>query len=155
MTQSSAVEIRRARPEDLEPVTELEQRCFSRPWSYQSFAFELGSRDAWFSVAEDGGRIVGFAILHRFIDEAELFSIAVDEEYRRRGVGDMLLTDVIGGARLHGMVKVFLEVRQSNSAARSMYLKHGFEVYGLRRNYYDDPKEDAMLMELRLQDAGL
>lgn len=146
------IRIRKVQPEDIASVAELEKQCFSRPWSYQSFIFELESRDAWFSVAEDGDRIVGFAILHRFIDEGEIFNIAVDEEYRRMGVGAMLLKNVIEGAVRYGVIKIFLEVRKSNEPARSLYAKHGFEVCGLRKNYYDDPKEDAILMELRTED---
>lgn len=146
------IRIRRARPEDIAPVAELEKKCFSRPWSYQSFIFELESRDAWFSVAEDGGEIVGFAILHRFIDEGELFNIAVADAYRRMGVGAALLKNVIEGAVRYNIIKIFLEVRRSNDPARSLYAKHGFEVCGLRKNYYDDPKEDAILMELRTED---
>lgn len=146
------IRIRRAQPEDIAPVAELEKRCFSRPWSYQSFIFELESRDAWFSVAEDDGRIVGFAILHRFIDEGELFNIAVDESFRRMGIGEMLLGNVIEGAKRYNIGKIFLEVRKSNDPARSLYAKHGFEVCGLRKNYYDDPKEDAILMELSTEE---
>lgn len=148
------IKIRKARPEDIAEVAELEKACFSRPWSYQSFIYELESRDAWFAVAEDDGRIVGFAILHRFIDEGELFNIAVSEDMRRRKIADRLLSDVFEGAAKHGVERIFLEVRRSNDPARALYAKHGFEVCGLRKNYYDDPKEDAVLMEARVSEHG-
>ncbi len=144
------ITVRKAREEDIIAVTELERQCFSRPWSYQSFVFELQSGDSWFSVALMDGEIIGFAVLHRFVDEGELFNIAVSEKMRGRGVGDRLLCDIIEGAKKHELKKIFLEVRKTNEPAKSLYKKHGFEVCGLRRNYYDDPKEDAIIMEKRV-----
>jgi ribosomal-protein-alanine N-acetyltransferase len=149
------IKIRKARDEDIIKVADLEKQCFSRPWSYQSFIFELESRDAWFTVAEDDGRVVGFAILHRFVDEGELFNIAVAEDVRRQKIGERLLRDIFVGAKKYGIKKIFLEVRKSNDPARALYTKYGFEVCGLRKNYYDDPKEDAILMEAEVSDTRL
>lgn len=132
---------------DVEAVEELEKACFSVPWSKQSFEFERSSPDSAFLVAEDGGVIAGFAVLHRFIDEGELFNIAVAEGYRREGIADALLAELFRRAEAWKLKRVMLEVRKSNAAARALYAKNGFEVMGMRPNYYDFPKEDAILME--------
>jgi ribosomal-protein-alanine N-acetyltransferase len=97
------IKIRKARDEDIIKVADLEKQCFSRPWSYQSFIYE--------------GRIVGFAILHRFVDEGELFNIAVAEDVRRQKIGERLLRDIFVGAKKYGIKKIFLEVRKSNDPA--------------------------------------
>lgn len=139
--------IRRVMPEDIPAVTALERECFSVPWSEKGFLAELDSGDAWFSVCEDGDRIIGFAVLHCFGEEAELFNIAVAADARRKGVGDALMQDVFRGARKKDVRRILLEVRISNVPAIAMYAKYGFTLLGVRKNYYDAPKEDALIME--------
>ena len=141
------IEYRKATLADLDTMVEIEKECFTVPWSRQSIEFELVSPDSAAIVAVDGEKLAGFAVLHRFVDEGELFNIAVKEDFRRRGIADALMAEVLSCARAWELRRVMLEVRKSNAAARALYSKHGFEVMGMRPGYYDLPKEDAILME--------
>jgi len=143
-------ELLRAQERHIPAVLALETECFSRPWSEQSFLFEQKSPDAHFTVCEEDGALAGFCILHRLCDEGELFNLAVAPAFRRRGVASQLLADALSASPALGIRRVYLEVRQSNAAARALYEKHGFCICGVRRRYYDDPKEDALLMEAEL-----
>ena len=142
--------IRGARPEDMPGIMEIERECFSVPWSETGMLTEVTGSDSLVLVSEEGGTVTGFAVLHLFGDEGELFNIAVRGSRRRRGVGDGLLGEILRLARKRGVRRVFLEVRKGNAAARALYKKHGFAVCGERRNYYDAPKEDAILMDAEL-----
>ena len=146
--------IRRVMPEDIPAITELERVCFSVPWSEQGFMAELDSGDAWFSVCEENDKILGFAVLHCFGEEAELFNVAVSPEVRRRGIADALMRDVMAGAKKKDVTRILLEVRRSNVPAISLYAKYGFELLGLRKNYYDAPVEDALILEVNLYKGG-
>ncbi|MGM9521317.1 MAG: ribosomal protein S18-alanine N-acetyltransferase [Oscillospiraceae bacterium] len=138
--------VRRAALEDIPAIMDIERASFSIPWSEHSVMFEFESADAAVLVADDG-ELEGFAILHRFCDDGELFNIAVREGCRGRGIGRKLLKAVLDSAREMGIRRIYLEVRKSNAAARRLYEKLGFAVCGERRNYYDAPKEDAILMD--------
>lgn len=144
------VRLRKAQAGDLPALVALEQANFSLPWSETGFQYELDSEDAAFTVAELAGELVGFIILHRAADEGEIYNIAVREDCRRLGIADRLMTDALHYAAAWRLCRVLLEVRQSNAPARALYRKHGFTVLGMRPNYYDDPREDAMIMELTL-----
>ena len=139
--------IRKAKIEDIPAIVSMEARCFSRPWSEKSFLSELDSGDGYFTAAEDGGEVCGFCVARWFGDEGEIFNVCVSPEHRREGIGDALMKNTLEEAERSGIKRIFLEVRQSNGAARALYLKHGFQVCGLRKRYYDDPVEDAILME--------
>ena len=139
-----------AEKEHLDGMVALERECFSRPWSEQSFTSEMESADARVAVAVEGEELLGFAILHRMGYEAELFNIAVWPEKRGRGIGKALLDDVMNNARENDVESVFLEVRATNEPAKKMYEAAGFKVCGVRKNYYDDPVEDAILMEAEI-----
>jgi ribosomal-protein-alanine N-acetyltransferase len=91
---------------------------------------------------------LGFSILHKAIDEAELYQIAVDETARRRGVADLLIKDALEFAEKNNLISIYLEVRKSNTPAIRLYKKHGFTVAGHRRKYYSYPTEDAVVMSL-------
>lgn len=145
------VRLRRAEKADLPEILEIERAIFSVPWSENGFLFEIDSPESHFTLAEADGRIAGFIIIHRSYDEAEIYNVAVREEYRRLGIADMLMQDARMYAALWSVQRVFLEVRQSNVPARALYKKHGFEVLGVRKKYYDEPKEDAILMELEMK----
>ncbi len=151
------MEIIRARNELIDSIMEIERRCFSIPWSVNSVRFELESADAIFPVAVEEGRVLGFGILHKIGDEGELFNLAVTEERRGRGIGAALLDAALLQAKEMGVKKVYLEVRRSNTPARRLYESRGFAVCGMRKNYYEEPREDAMLMDLELlsPDAGV
>ena len=142
------MKIRQARPEDMDAIVSLEQATFSRPWSRQSLQYELDSPDSWFAAAVDeNGSLWGFAIMHAVGDEGEIFNIAVAGEKRRQGIGSALMGSVMEKAALMGVEHIYLEVRRSNEGAQALYRKYGFCVGGIRKNYYDDPREDAVLMD--------
>jgi [ribosomal protein S18]-alanine N-acetyltransferase len=106
-------------------------------------------------VAEVNGCAAGFAIASVLADEAELESIAVEEQQQKTGIGSLLLEAITAAMRDNGARLMRLEVRESNAAAQRLYARAGFRAVGRRRGYYDDPKEDAVLLELRLAPAGV
>jgi ribosomal-protein-alanine N-acetyltransferase len=142
----SDLQIIPAAKEHLEAVTELEKTIFTLPWSYESFSSELENEDSHFTVAMRDGEVIGFSVLRSFFDEGEIFNIAVSPIHRGTGIGDALLTDAMAYADTHGIGTVFLEVRRSNDPAIALYKKHGFIPLAIRKDYYDAPKEDAMIM---------
>lgn len=145
------MEIRRARGADIDAVVELEKASFAVPWSRSGFLFELRSEYADFLLACEGERLLGFAIAHLAGDDSELFNICVAESERGRGIGGTLIDECVRLAEKRGAGRMLLEVRASNKPARSLYLKKGFQVLGVRRNYYEFPTEDAVMMERELK----
>jgi len=133
----------------LPQVAALEKLCFpADPWSEALFRNALDSPNAAVLLAEGGnGSIWGYAVLSVVLDEGNLDNIAVAPEARRRGVGDALLSAFVGFGR-DRLSALTLEVRASNVAAIALYEKHGFAAVGRRKNYYDAPREDAVLMTL-------
>jgi ribosomal-protein-alanine N-acetyltransferase len=140
--------IKPATIEDIEDIADIERQCFSRPWSYDSIMSEFDSADGILITAKDGHRLLGFAMLHLFFDEAELYNIAVAPTSRRCGVGRALISRVISESAKRDIRRIVLEVRKSNAGARALYKSCGFAVCGERRDYYDDPKENAILMDI-------
>lgn len=130
----------------LAAVAALERLCFTTPWTEAMLEEELYNDTASFIVAQrDDGEVLGYAGLHVILDEGYIDNVAVRPEYRRQGVADRLL-DVFcrfGQARLAFLT---LEVRPSNTAAVALYEKHGFREAGRRKNYYENPTEDALLL---------
>src|SRR5512134_2854889 len=141
--------IRKMTVEDVPAVVELDQQSFSLPWPERSFRFELSDNPAarcW--VAEMDSKVIGMLVLWLIVDEAHIATIATVSEYRRQGIAEGLLVHALEAARQDGAQSAFLEVRESNSAAQSMYRKHGFIETGRRPHYYKDNNEDAILMTL-------
>lgn len=132
--------------EHLRQVYNIECECFSVPWSYQSFEEELANPLAIYIVAIVGGEVAGFAGMHHVIDEGHVTNIAVGEQYRSCGFGDALVRRLIDIASVRGINGMVLEVRMGNAAAIKLYGKHGFNFAGIRKNYYVDTKEDAIVM---------
>lgn len=141
------MEITFAAPRDLQMIMALERECFAHPWSEAGILYELELPDSGVLAAREGTEIIGVAILRTLGDEGELYNIAVRESARRRGIGLDLLRRALQWAAGRGVRRVYLEVRRSNAAARALYRAAGFTVCGERKNYYDDPREDAVLME--------
>lgn len=133
-------------------VAALEQVCFpADPWSGELFraALENPRVCPLLAQGEDGG-VLGYAVLSVVLDEGSLDNIAVSPDVRRNGVADALLSALTGFGR--GRLSVLmLEVRASNAPAIALYEKHGFAAVGRRKNYYDAPKEDAILMTLEFK----
>lgn len=133
----------------LPQVAALERRCFpADPWSEELFRDALDNPHTAILLAEgEDGAILGYAVLSVILDEGNLDNIAVAPDARRRGVADALLGALTGFGREHLSV-LMLEARASNAPAIALYEKHGFAAVGRRKNYYDAPKEDAILMTL-------
>lgn len=148
---ADALVLRHAALGDVEPVAELELACFtSDPWPRQSFESFIDRAGVTFIVAEDPGSekgIVGYAVLVRAADEAEILNLAVAADSRRGGVGSSLLRSLLETAARDGVTTVYLEVRESNAAARGLYAAHGFVEVGRRRRYYQRPEEDALILQ--------
>lgn len=135
--------------ERLPAVAALEQVCFpADPWSEELFRAALDNPNTSILLAEgEDGALLGYAVLSVILDEGNLDNIAVAPEARRRGVADVLLSALTGFGREH-LAALMLEVRASNVAAIALYKKHGFAAVGRRKNYYEAPREDAILMTL-------
>jgi ribosomal-protein-alanine N-acetyltransferase len=137
--------------EDVPSVAAIDRRSFPLPWSENSFRSDLTTNAAaHLLVAEvpgpSGARIAGYAGYWLVVDEAHLSTLAVDPEWRRRGIGERILREAMQHAVVQGAELMTLEVRISNDAARGLYEKLGFRVVGRRPRYYKDNLEDALLM---------
>ena len=131
----------------VEAMAELEQLCFSMPWSRDMLMGELVNEYARYFVAEDEDeKVVGYIGMHLIIDEGYITNVAVSPEYRRVGIGSALIRKVKKTAKREELKVLTLEVRRSNEGAQKLYEKYGFEVVGVRKNYYQLPREDALVM---------
>lgn len=130
----------------LESIAALERQCFSSPWSVPMLEEELFNPQASFLVAEDdSGQVLGYAGLQVVLDEGYIANVAVDPKWRRQGLAGELLEVYCRFGQEH-LAFLTLEVRSSNEAAIALYLKHGFAQVGRRKDYYQNPKEDALIM---------
>lgn len=128
-------------------IAELERLCFSKPWSEQMLADELDNPLASYIVAVgDNDQVLGYAGLTVVAGEGYIDNIAVRKEYRLQGIAQALLEVFLRFGTAHQLAFLTLEVRASNEPAKRLYLKHGFAQVGRRKNYYDQPTEDAILM---------
>jgi [ribosomal protein S18]-alanine N-acetyltransferase len=139
--------IRRMAAEDVGSVHEIDTLSFSLPWPERSYQFELkGNPTSRCWVAEQDGRIVAMLVLWVIMDEVHIATIAVHPDYRRRGIGERILLHSLHQAQTEGARRAFLEVRAGNETAKNLYIKYGFIVDGVRKQYYKDNQEDAILM---------
>ncbi|MEZ4650593.1 MAG: ribosomal protein S18-alanine N-acetyltransferase [Candidatus Eisenbacteria bacterium] len=140
-------------PADLDDVSELEARCFSDPWPRELFLREAEDRsDNFCRVVRDlEGELLAYSIAWIIADEAHLGDIAVAPEQRGKGLAKLLLRELIDEARIRGAVHIVLEVRASNDGAITLYESHGFTKVAIRKGYYQDDAEDALVMMLHLQ----
>ena len=132
--------------QDVIPVAELEKKVFSDAWTSTGIYETFCQDQAFVTVAENDGEIVGYCIIYYVMDEAEIARIAVDEKVRRQGVGRGLLDFVCECCKVKHVQRLLLDVRESNESARRFYEQYGFAVDGIRKNFYDQPKENAVLM---------
>ena len=138
----------------LDEVAELERICFSRPWSRNMLAEELDNALSAFLVAlDDSGRVVGYAGLHVVLDEGYIANVAVLPECRRQGVAGKLLQVFLDFAQANRLAFLTLEVRASNYDAIALYGSRGFRSVGRRKNYYEHPREDALIMTREFGDG--
>ena len=126
----------------------LERSCFSMPWTREMLSSQLPDEHHVFLAAVEEGKILGYVGMMQVLDEGYISNVAVAPEARRQGIGDKLIAALLERARSAALSFVTLEVRAGNAPAIALYEKHGFRPVGLRRGYYDCPKEDALLMTL-------
>lgn len=146
------VRIERAERGDLPGILRIERASFSMPWSYWAFMRDLLSRHAHLFVAKIGDEVVGYIDIWIAGDEGHITNLAVSPDHRRMGIGAKLLGYALDFARSKGARRVWLEVRRSNLAAQRLYRKFGFRTIGVRRGYYTDTGEDALLMGVDLHE---
>lgn len=139
--------IRRMTLEDIPAVVEIENQCFSLPWSKKSFEDSLSREDTIFLVCEDEV-ITGYMGMYLSFDEANVTNVAVSPRYREKGYGESLVAAAKEEAKAAGAECIFLEVRQSNVPAISLYKKLNFEELGIRKKFYEHPVEDAIIMKV-------
>jgi len=134
-------------PEHVPAVAELEQLCFSAPWSEKAIASELTNPLSLWLVALDEEQLVGYVGSQSVLDEADMMNIAVDPRYRRNGIAQELVSALVAALSERAVRILTLEVRASNEPAKALYAKLGFEEVGRRFNYYRAPKEDALILK--------
>lgn len=135
---------------DIPEVVAIEAASFTTPWSETSLRSEIGSFGSIARVAVPEGHVVGYMIAKKVLDEAQLLDLAVMQACRRQGIAGLLMEDLIQTLRNSGTAKLYLEVRASNVAAIYLYESLDFITTGVRKNYYNNPLEDAILMALVL-----
>jgi ribosomal-protein-alanine N-acetyltransferase len=141
---AAAVEIRRLIYADLPQVVAIERRAFTTPWSLAMFVLELSKPSGICLAAEVESELVGYMICSRYDTVWHVMNIAVDTDRRRRGIATALLSALL--ERVGDDAQVTLEVRKSNTGALSLYERFGFRSAGVRRRYYADNGEDAVIM---------
>lgn len=129
-------------------IYEIENECFSAPWSLDSVKSELLNDTAHFLCAKAEEKIIGYIGVHEIAGEAYIANVAVSEKYRGYGLGNRLLSAAENGAKERGCEFISLEVRKSNETAISIYNKRGYKTVGERKNFYTNPAEDGLIMTL-------
>lgn len=150
---SDGFELRRMDTRDLPDVLRIERLSFPNPWRQAVFEGELQNPGISFplvAVRETDGKVVGYIIYWKVRDDVQVNNIAVDPDFRRRGIADALLATVLAAVRAQGAAFVSLEVRASNAPALTLYEKFGFQALGMRKGYYSNPEEDAIVMGMNL-----
>ena len=166
MSEGGALYLRPATEGDVDVVAHIESLSFSDPWSRSAFASLVGHDAALFLVGELAtappgseakgarGEVAGYVVAWTAADEAEIANVAVAPGLRGRGVGARLLDAALAEVSRRGAEAVYLEVRESNTAARRLYASRGFEAVGRRKNYYRRPQEDALVLRRARVDGG-
>jgi len=131
---------------DVEAIATMESAVFSDAWTAKSIEDTYNQPQAFIVTAELDGKVAGYCIVYFVLDEGEIARIAVDNCFRRQGVGRKLLEQVERTCKEKGIIRLMLDVRESNESARAFYKSLGFEVDGVRKNFYEMPKENAVLM---------
>lgn len=138
--------IRQMDKKDIEQVERMEKEIFSIPWSAHSFEDAAMTKENIFLVCECNGVIAGYCGLWTVLGEGNITNMAVDKEYRKKGIGEALMKEMEKRGRQKDVDIFFLEVRQSNAAARRLYDKMGYKEIGTRKRFYERPVEDAIVM---------
>ena len=144
------MQIRRMTKEDCADVAAIEAVSFSVPWSLRAFTDTVEKENFRYFVAEENGEILGYCGFLYVLDEAEIPNVCVKESARKQGVGKQMMSALLDEAKKLGLAVLYLEVRESNQAARKLYESLGFVENGIRKNFYEHPVEHAVLMSKTL-----
>ena len=142
--------VRNAIESDIDAIAALENATFSDAWTSKSIYDTFCQKQAFIVSVEKDGKLAGYCIVYFALDEAEIARIAVDESCRRQGVGRELLDQVQQICHDKAITHLLLDVRESNDVARAFYRDYGFGIDGIRKNFYDSPKENAVLMSMTI-----
>ena len=137
---------RKATKEEICGIAQIETEVFTDAWSEKSIFETYQQAQSLVIVAVDGNCVVGYCILYMVLDEGEIARIAVEPSWRKQGVGQGLLHYACSYCKENGVERLLLDVREGNDSARRFYEKYGFEVDGIRKSFYENPKENAVLM---------
>lgn len=145
--------IRHMTKDDIDAVYKVEEDCFVDPWSKDSIRKELKNDLARYLVAEINNQIVGYVGVWFVVDEGHITNVAVHSNYRGKKIGDKLVSEMVKLCKENNLVAMTLEVRTSNTIAQNLYKKYGFKMAGIRKEYYSDNKEDAIIMWNQLKEV--
>ena len=132
--------------DDIAQVAEIERQIFSIPWSEKAFRDSMESDNTIYIVAKENDNVAGDAGMYLSFEEGNITNVAVNPLSRRKGIGEKIVRDILNRAYEKGVRDVFLEVRETNSVAIALYEKIGFKEEGIRKNFYDKPRENALIM---------
>ena len=132
-------------------VARIEKLCFSAPWSENSVASELENQLAHWIVCTEGEQVLGYVGTQTVMDETDMMNIAVHPDFRRQHIADKLMEALIRDLKRIGSRSLTLEVRASNAPAKALYERWGFAQVGLRKNYYRNPREDALILRKEIE----
>ena len=127
-------------------IAQLEKICFSDPWSEKSIASELNNELAFWLTAMEGEQVAGYIGSQTVMDESDMMNVAVHPDFRRRGIAEALVNELVARLKSRESRSLTLEVRASNLSAITLYEKLGFSQIGRRKNYYRNPREDALIL---------
>jgi ribosomal-protein-alanine N-acetyltransferase len=140
------ISIESMRPEDIPSVMNIEKRCYTSPWHKNAYQTEISNPSATYIIARKHDRIIGYAGMWVIMDEAHITTIAVEPDFRRKHIGERLFAALIEEALFRGANRASLEVREHNKSAQNLYVKYGFREAALRKAYYTDNYENAIVM---------
>ena len=132
--------------DDISQVAEIERQIFSIPWSEKAFRNSMESDNTIYIVAKENNNVAVYAGMYLSFEEGNITNVAVNPLSRRKGIGEKIVRDILNRAYEKGVRDVFLEVRETNSVAIALYEKIGFKEEGIRKNFYDKPRENALIM---------
>ncbi|MBE5938074.1 MAG: ribosomal-protein-alanine N-acetyltransferase [Lachnospiraceae bacterium] len=146
MDSAEHILIRTMKENDIEQVALVERLCFAEPWSKEDFVFSVSADYDTGLVAVDNNTVAGFCIMRRSFDSADIINVAVAPDYRKKGIGKKLINSLLEEGNNFQIKEYILEVRVSNKAAICLYENAGFGEIGVRKAYYTNPTEDALIM---------
>jgi ribosomal-protein-alanine N-acetyltransferase len=142
--------IRPAAEPDIPGIIEIERSSYADPWEESLFIEVLGAAGKYLFVDEEGNELAGYIVFEPVLDEGHITDIAVGRKYQGRGIATGLLNKVLDLAGKLNVKSIFLEVRESNAAAKKLYSKFGFKQIGRRKSYYHKANEDALVLHLKV-----